>query len=269
MPGHRNWYHLNAGTTDDFNIVFKPYTFYNMSIKQAGEHTARLIKKRYGDIWVAMSGGYDSEFVANCFYDNNISFTPIIWRIRDWVESDYALKWCQSRSITPFIIDKEINEEVVSLLKKISDRMCNDHFLSSVNVYLSKVARKNGGFLVTGTGIATPDPPYPDPIGNKTSFAEHDFFIEIWDENHPGSFMMYTVELFYALLKKTDIRLNTQDIKSELYDLPFRPKIRMSPHFMVEHMDYNHQNKNQEYCAGTFQELIDLLERSLDLGSAE
>ena len=268
MPGHRDWYKLTAGTPEDFKIAFDPYPFHEMSISAAGAYTANLIQEKHNNIWLAMSGGYDSEFVANCFYDNNIPFTPIIWRIQDWPESDYAIHWCRQRNITPHIVDKDLlTGPTLSFLQKTAARMHTDHFLCTVNIVLSSIAEKQGGFLVTGTGVPTPDPDYPIPMGDHTEFSEHDFFMEILKDHHPGSFLMYTVELFYALLKKTDITLPTQEAKSAIYGVNFRPKLK--PYHLLAKQTEMFVDKAHEYSTGTFQDLIDQLEKSLVFSSTK
>lgn len=263
MPGHKDWYKLTAGTPEDFRIDFDPYPFREMSIASAGAYTAELIREKHGDnIWIAMSGGYDSEFVARCFYDNGIPFTPIIWRIRDWPESDYAIHWCRQRNITPHIVDKDVlTGPTLGLLQKTAARMHTDHFLCTVNIVLSGIAEKQGGFLITGTGVAMSDNEYPEPMGEFTHFAEHDFFLEIWNDRHPGSFLIYTVELFHALLKKTDHRLNVQEAKGIVYDLSFRPKLK--PYHLLERQTSNFSEKNHEFSAGTFEDLLNRIESSI------
>jgi hypothetical protein len=263
MPGHNDWYRLTAGTPEDFRIAFDPYPFREMSIPAAGAYTAGLIRERYGDnIWIAMSGGYDSEFVANCFYDNKIPFTPIIWRVHDWPESDYAIRWCSQRGINPHIIDRDIlSEPILGMLQKTAARMHTDHFLCTVNIALARVAEKHGGVLLSGTGVAMPEGIYPEPMGENTHFAEHDFFLEMWSDKHPGSFLIYTVELFHALLKKTDTALHTQDAKALVYDLNFRPKL--SPLRLLDRQRTDFLHKNHEYSAGTFADLIIKLEHKI------
>jgi hypothetical protein len=265
--GHRKWYEITVAP-DDFKIDFHPYQFREMDIATAGKYTASLIKQKHDNVWIALSGGYDSEFVANCFYDNGIAFTPVIWRVKEWPESDYALHWCRERNITPHIVEKKILSSVtLDLLQKISRRMHNDNFLCTMNVFLSKVAEKHGGVLVTGTGGATPDPIFPAAMGEYSEFAEHDFFVEMWNDIHPGAFLTYTVELFYALLKKTDPHLPTQECKQKMYGINFRPKIK--PYHLLEKIRNDFEHRNIMDSTKTFRYLIELLEKSLITSSHE
>lgn len=70
------------------------------------------LKILYDNLYVAMSGGIDSEFVAQTFLDLGIPFKPIIFRVSDLNELDiwWAFKWCRDNSIEPVVVDATIED---------------------------------------------------------------------------------------------------------------------------------------------------------------
>lgn len=267
--GNKGWYSISGGGPEDFSISFDPYPFHSMSVRDAGYYTARMIASEHENIWIALSGGYDSEFVARCFHDAGIPFTPIIWRDAYDVESDYALHWCRKRNIVPKILNRNLSDnKTIKWLHKLSSKLCSDSILSSINIVLAKEAERNQAVLVTGTGVATPDfPRFPNAMGDLTSFAEYDFFIELWYAEskikHPGSFFTYTPEIFYAIISRVNTEMHAQEFKAQVYELDFRPKILPYHLRLLGMMPESFKDKKHEYSTGTFQDLIDHLSRAV------
>ena len=224
MPGHRNWYKISFDPK--FSISFDPFVFSRLNLSDAASYTARLMYENNPDCWISMSGGLDSEFVANTFYENSIKFTPIIWKDPFNKESDMALHWCRKRNLTPVIIEKNLEKEpFLSLFKKIAMRFNSSSIIGIIPVYLAQVAAKHGGSLITGTGIMTPDTPYPQPMGPTAEFSDHDYFVDSLGMHH-GSFFLYTPEICDAMLSLIDESMPTQEFKSQEYGIPFRSKMR-------------------------------------------
>lgn len=247
MPGHNDWY--NVVFNPKFSISFDPYAFDSMEMMDAASHTARLMKEANPNCWISMSGGMDSEFVANTFYENSLEFTPIIWRDPFNKESDMALHWCRERNLSPIMIEKDISRDpLFTLFGRIAMRFDSTAVEGIIPVYLAHVAAKQGGSLITGTGIMTPDPPYPEPIGTNAEFSDHDYFVDSV-KGHHGSFFLYTPEISYAMLSRIDSNMPTQEFKSRLYRIPFRAKMR------TYHLDekINHQIKCD--CSYEFENL--------------
>lgn len=253
MPGHNNWYNINL---NPFKITFSPKPFKKLSLSDAASLTVNRMVDINPNIWLAMSGGMDSEFAANAFYENNVKFTPIIWKYHLNTEADYAIHWCRSRNITPYIVDKNINDDKIKqLLKNIASRYGSQTWFGAVNAYLAEIVKKHGGSLVTGTGVITTDYPYPSPIGTQAEFCVYEFFVDLLT-NHHGSFMIYSQELFYALLSEIDENDNTQEFKSRMYNVPFRPKLRPYHLFVNETQDHSSTDINLDYSYTQLKELM-------------
>lgn len=240
MPGHKDWY--NVVFNPKFSISFDPYAFDSMEMMDAASHTAKLMKEANPNCWISMSGGMDSEFVANTFYENSLEFTPIIWRDPFNKESDMALHWCRKRNLSPVMIERDMRKDpLFKLFNNISDRFGSTSVVGIIPVYLAYIAAKQGGSLITGTGIMTPDPLYPTPMGPFAEFSDHDYFVDSLSGHH-GSFFLYTPEICYAMLESIDSKMPTQEFKSQIYKIPFRAKMR--PYHldgMIDHRD-NYDN---------------------------
>lgn len=228
MPGHNNWYEIKD---KPFVLEFNPYTFTPMSFVDAADYTAKLIAKKFDNIYIGLSGGLDSEYVASVFLKNNIKFTPIIWRDLYNKESDYALYFCRTHKLTPVIIEKDLlDPSVYSMLTLAAKKFNSIDAIAAMNVLMIRIVEKtNGHFLMsTGMPIIAGDE-YPKVLNsNKTEFMKCEFYAELEGSNHPGSFFCYTPELLYAYTKAIDNTVPVQEAKCKLYNIPFRPKLKYS-----------------------------------------
>jgi len=256
MPGHNNWYRLEQADNQNFKISFSPKPFKKLSVKEAAALTVKRMSVIHNNIWIALSGGYDSEFVATSFYENNVNFTPIIWKYPTNMECDYALYWCRQRDITPHIITRDIVEPKFNqLLRNMVKRHHSRVWFGGLTLYMAEIANKHNGSLVTGTGVITTDNPYPEPIGPYAEFCQYEFFVDFTNQ-HLGSFMLYSQELMYAILCEIDQSAPTQEVKSAIYNLPFRPKIRPY-NFLKDTFD----TSNEIDMTYKFEELKTMLEK--------
>ena len=228
MPGHNDWYTLRHNP-DDFHIALNPYLFYAMSVAEAADHTARIIHSKYPTLWLAMSGGLDSEFVADTLLRNRIPFTPVIVQDPINVEHIYARHWCRTNRVQPKLLEDLLaNTKRIAVLETMARRQNNPSTIANLNIVLARMAERQGAALITGNGECFNDEIYPIPMGDNAEFYERDWLLESKSINHPGAFLSYTPELMHALVSNIDCSLPTQEAKSRLYNIPFRPKIQSS-----------------------------------------
>jgi hypothetical protein len=99
----------------DFDVYFKPYAFKKMSLWDASTYTAKLIAEKYENLFVSLSGGYDSEFVLKVCIENKIPVTPIIV-IMDGGEEEtsLALNFCKVNNIEPIVV-RPTGKEIIKL----------------------------------------------------------------------------------------------------------------------------------------------------------
>lgn len=234
MSGNNNWYSINykpnqKNSDIDFNVAFHlTQPAVSMNFRDAADYTVRKMKDNYSNLWLAMSGGMDSEVVGNALHRNLIPFTPVILK-EQTREHWYALRWCAERDITPVILDINTikNDITAFILRKCKDldlRISPWPFL----LYLKHYVEQQGGYLITGEA----DLHYDTTEYNQAHGANNWF--EIWNwalytdiedpGKHPGSFFMYTPEMALAVAENTDMTLNTEEAKAKLYNIPFRIK---------------------------------------------
>lgn len=233
MPGINNWYKLNLNQYQDNSLVkfeptFDKIKFENLSFQAACDYTAQLIAEKYSNIHLCLSGGMDSEHVANVLVRNKIEFTPVIVRINKWSEFEawYAWHWCQTNKKTPLVLDYRTKH--TDLAKSILSHSLKIRCDGSAGFLPCVVADNIDGSVLTGYGESAPVvSEYAEDLGSVLEIEQHDFYIDIsMPEKHPGGFFSYTPEVFYSSVSELDMLLNTQSAKEKLYNVPFRPKMQ-------------------------------------------
>jgi hypothetical protein len=205
----------------DFNVYFKPYTFKKMSFWDASSYTIKLIAEKYENLFLSLSGGYDSEFVLKVCVENKVPVTPIIVIMNGGeVETSLALNFCKVNNIKPLVVrptDREIIKLWYDYIYVIHGR--GKH--SSPLLKSLQIAEENDGWLLTGDCPPTSDDHIDEldrPMHNSMHLAEWDFYAsELF--GHPGGLFGYSIECMYGFLNEIDINLSTQKAKSKLYDL--------------------------------------------------
>lgn len=236
MSGHNNWYSINykpgqKNSDIDFSVAFHlTQPALSMSFRDAADYTAQTLKQRYDNIYLGLSGGMDSEVVANALHRNRVPFTPLIYK-EETREHWYAMRWCAERSITPVVIDvKDIRETIVAFLLKKSKELDIAMSPWPFILYFKDYVAQQGGQLLTGEADLHFDTQeYAQAHGDAGYFEipHWALFTEIENPGqHPGSFFMYTPEMALSILENTDLSLNTEEAKEKLYNIPFRIKTR-------------------------------------------
>jgi hypothetical protein len=259
MPGRNNWIKLTYDGLparrlgESFTIEYTERTSRIISFKQACAESAQEIHNYYDKkIYISMSGGSDSECVANSFYNLGLAFVPVIIKIEDYNRHDirYALHWCQKRNITPMLIEHTVDEWgdiLVDYFVRSKNRM-----LTGVGVmYAGDQVKALGGYLVTGcTDLQLlPDPSlheqYPslltDYFGYYTGW-ESDFALDQWDPGyHPNGFFTWKPEMLLSFVQDRNPEWANEEAKWYVYDVPPRPKFNGGEYF-----SYIIQKKHQK-----------------------
>lgn len=236
MPGHNNWFDINvdhrpaeSATESPFSVTFnhsKPIEV--MPFQDAADFTAQKIANDYDNLYVGLSGGLDSEFVANVLFRNKIPFTPIIVAFSYTLEHYFALHWCRKHNIEPVVIDLEINDPVflpwctsIALTRKFRFRA------ALMSAYVSTIVDKQNGHLITGEAtIGWRTSTFDEAIGNKFKVSHHQFFVDLLNpDRHPSGFLFYTPELLLSTALNIDTSLEDASSRAKLYEnVAYRPK---------------------------------------------
>lgn len=223
MAGLNNWIKVNED--------FCSFDFSNLNLKSksdAIDYTVEKILENGENFYLALSGGLDSEFAANCLLERGVDFIPVIMDIQtNRIENWYAYRWCYEKNKKPLVISMEESQIIesfpkISLEKKIP-------FYSSIPLILSEIVLQRGGCLILG-GEEVIDRDY-FLSGEFKNMSEHletnkyAFCVEMENKNHIGGFLSYTPELFINNLIELDFNKPGQLALAEYYGILPRPKL--------------------------------------------
>jgi hypothetical protein len=222
--GHDDWFSINLEPNFQFRINQRATVLYQ-DFDDAADHAAKLLYQQWGDrpLFLALSGGIDSEFTARILLKNQIPFTPVIVKIADLnvVETWYAEYWCANNNIKPVILNYSIDafaQEIARLSLKLV-QIKNEHQTPPLLVY-EYAQKHNGRCIYSGGDINL------DPDTKKFYCCSLDFISNIVEPgSHPTSFFMYTPEIALSYINQFDTALDEQYNKLKFYKVLPRPKI--------------------------------------------
>jgi hypothetical protein len=261
---------------ENLRLTFNQKANKIIPFDQACDQVAQEIYSEHKNLYVALSGGCDSENVANAFYRNKIPFTPVIL-IYDNVEdqeqikeSSYAIEWCKKNKVEPWIVHSQnfigSAEERASFLD-IRPRL---FFGNVTTALLNKTIESVDGVLVTGYQLEY----YPDheqmtylepQLGNYVGFVmeETDQYLETMCPNiHPWGFHYWSPDILAAFVNEWDVSMTMQENKANIYKVNHRPKMGYPSDILLKEKFQNRKRLASQFgtldCAllGTKQSLL-------------
>jgi hypothetical protein len=232
MPGYNNWLNLSLSKDLDnsqipFEITFCVNEPIELDFNKASDQAAKLIADNHDNIHLCLSGGLDSEYVAKVLLRNKIPFTPVVTLINGRTQMEYAYAWyfCRQHNLSPIILDyRDRHEDLCRQILAEAFRIRVEPNASLVtNVVASQFPTAS---ILTGFGETFLNTDLDYPVGDNLEFLENDWYLDISYPTNPGAFLAYTPSVMYSSINSIDNTVSTQLAKSQLYDLPFRPKIR-------------------------------------------
>lgn len=229
---HNNWFQTNLPNrieNKDLTFKFKinPYKFKNFDFNQAADYTANLIYSRYPNLYLAFSGGIDSEFVLRCFYRNKIPIIPIIIKCGNDIEIQHAFRIVEELKITPIVL--EISEDFLfnfwlkNILKKFNGIGYNSTHNMIAALYVSQFS---DAVIISGNHF----------MADEEIISENNFFIACdWDfytdyflsKSNNINFYSYTIELVYASVPdQLHFGKSWIEYKTEIFQVEKRLKSR-------------------------------------------
>jgi hypothetical protein len=208
-----------------------------LPLDEAAIQTARDIYDRYKNIYVAMSGGADSEYVAKSFKAAGVPFKAITMtsRMNMFFGEWYVDRWCRENNVE--LIKLEVSaEELLEYGKNTLVRIKGiSWFGVTVNLVANEVERL-GGYMVTGAIPSYhPDPALGidkaeqgfDQTFRGFMFDESDFYIELVNPGkHPWAFFYWSPEMLASVVSAWDTTKTGEDNKANLFGGIPRPKLR-------------------------------------------
>ena len=223
--GYNDWFSVNL-SEPNFCLRFnRRASVLYQDFDEAADQAAQLLYKEWGQrpLYVALSGGVDSELTARILLKNQIPFTPVILKIEDYnyLESWYAEYWCYTNNITPITINYSA-EKFAEACVQYSEKLIKiKNCYQTPNMILNSYVEKLGGCCINSCGDINFD-------HERKEFycATLDFTTNIVDIGaHPTSFFMYTPELALSYINQFDTTQTEQYNKLKFYKVSARPKI--------------------------------------------
>lgn len=195
-----------------------------MSFDKAAEKAVEEISNNYNNFYLALSGGYDSEFILRVFYKHNIEIIPIIVRLGNEVESKYAYNACRELGITPIEIYIDEDQFIEYYTNKILKKLNGIGYHATHALFAAEYVKKKKGVLLTGGHlIGSDNTPIKD---DYASSYEYDFYIDyIYPTLKKIDLYLYSIEIMYSMLPKTDDG-NWSFYKHKLLELEYREKMK-------------------------------------------
>jgi hypothetical protein len=211
----------------NFEVTFDPYPFKTMSFNSAVDITAKEIANNYTNLHLALSGGYDSEFILRAFHKLNINITPIIVCFGTEIENSYAEKACQELGIEPIKISLTNDQYITCYKNNIVNKFNSPGYNAVQTLYAAEYAMNNHCTLITGNHLIGDG---RELISNEkfVSSNEWDFYTGcLYKDLIHIDFYLYSIEISYSMLPSIDKNgISWQKYKEELYNLEYREKIR-------------------------------------------
>lgn len=230
-----------------------------VSFDQARREVAQEIyetKPKDRPLYVAMSGGCDSELVAKTFLELGIPFTPVIvdsWYFAvhmNYADTWWAYRWCKKNNIEPWSIRMDTTETFfanMAIVEKVKARKT----WSIINAHISDlVKQKDNGILINGQAFPEYYPDHTmDYIKGSTFYDEFskfnrvgwimhecDFYVNMNDRSNTFyNFLSWTPEIVLAYYMERDMNAPSEDNKHRIMNLEPRPKMASPdlPYFNV------------------------------------
>lgn len=295
--GKDKWlrYHFNGKDTrendkDNFSIEFSDNSSptqiidFKTACLQVAEEIESTLNGR--KLFVAMSGGCDSETVADTFYKLKIPFTPLIHETyylgleAYYADTWWAKRWCNKARLEP-VIKKITFPEMFAENRPIADRIKGRKLYPMQNVVLAEYAKQHDGVLVNGQAFIEYYPDltldYLKDVVHDPSFYqnekirsgwllhEDDLYVDMNDPGyHPYNFLSWNREIVLSYINSRDMTLSSEENKFKIMGCLPRPKLGVPEVAWVFLKEYQDKLKRQygtsEVCfLGTHQEMLERL----------
>jgi hypothetical protein len=222
MTTKNNWF-IPEIKNNIFKIFLEPYSFSSNSFFEACCNQAYDLSKKYDNLYIAYSGGLDSEFVLKTFRLCNLKITPVLLESNyNQEEANWAKEYCLSNKINLEIL--KLND--IEFIRELKTRTINKGLsilLGGIPLILADYVKEKNGYLLTGYGECFHNNLLVD---KRLEFCEYDYYLDLYDNTHPSGFFNYSIEVLYSMIRELDYTIPIQEAKSKLYNLKLRNKIK-------------------------------------------
>jgi hypothetical protein len=264
--GHQAWASVNL-TAERFAMQINKPAQHDFEFDEACDWTAQKLVEDFGehDLYLGLSGGLDSELVANVLLRNRIAFVPFVLSIPgiNDLEVWHAHHWCWRNNVQPLIHTMSVAETEQQMLPNLA-RIKNTHQAGLIMMlWMADYVAAKDGKLITAVAELNWD------LEQKTFYSNTvDYVLNLFDgSRHPTGFFSYTPELVLSYVKQFNPALNEQYNKINFYQVPPRPKYDWTSNFpsfspkmqtvMTSWLKHTPNSKRHEF--GDQQTVIDLV----------
>ena len=205
----------------DFSVTLFPYEFEETDFETAAKNVALELGEKHKDLYLALSGGLDSEFILRLFLGLGIKITPII--VSHYSNQDelaYAFSACQDCGVKPVFLEPNHQKTFSTYNDLIFKKLNGSSIYSIFAVIAAEYAANQGGVLMTGGNVFGEQ-------GDSIDFftlSEFDFYYSIfYPELIHISPLMYTPQIVEAFSR--DLRDDWALHKARLFNIKRRNKM--------------------------------------------
>lgn len=267
VPTKNNWIQSNirnrlVDKTCNFQVYLTPQKFKILSFYEATKLAALDIANTHDNIFIGLSGGLDSEYLCVLLHELKIPFKPIIVdTVGNKLESEYAYYKCKQLNIDPIVLTCNEEEYLFLFNTHIAQKLASNAVYATPNIITSNYAKKHGGTLIIADHALHEIG--EDPTATLVSISDCEFYLHGLTDNPYIIFFDYIPEILYAMVQRFD-GSRLQHYKSNLYELPFRPKIQsyFSETFMKHYSEImrNTSHPQRTHILGNKEQVLQMMD---------
>lgn len=213
----------------DFKLEFNLSSFdRSVSFDQAVDNTLNDMSdySNHSDLYLAFSGGMDSEFVLRAFHKRNIPITPIIVCCGNQEENKRAFQVTEELGIEPVFIEVKEKDYFKRFLSvSILLNGCNHNSIQPM--VAAEYVREQGGILITGENFIVGDQSRLINEGEFLNALEGPFYNDVINKDVSIiHFFLYSPETAFSMIRDATGSIDWMTHKSKIYNIPVRQKIR-------------------------------------------
>ncbi len=226
----------------DLSLQFNGTANKVYPLDEIAQQTAKEIYSLYSNIYVALSGGCDSEYVAKSFKDAGVPFKAITMTCKSYfmIGEWYADKWCKDNDVE--LIKLEVDPfDLLSYGKHNLGKIKGIEWLGlTINLVANEVERLGGHMVIGAFPSYWPDPKLRSDKATHElketfrgfTFGEGDWYIELINPNkHPWAFFFWSPEMLASVISEWDTTQPVEENKWRMFNLLPRPKLNGSEFF--------------------------------------
>ena len=227
---HNNWISTTLDLTpynpyQDFQIFIDIPDYKKLSFTDATNYTCKLIASRYSNLYIAFSGGLDSEYIVRAFHKLNIPLIPVVVPFSNEKESSYALKVCKELNLTPVVVGTDEEQFFKCFLEQVLLKYNSPAYNVTQQILALEYVNSVGGTLILGNNMILDG----DSIITNDRYLdtnEWDFYAtNSLDSQAAVNFFLYTPEIAYSIMPNTE-GISWNSYKTKLYSVTYREKLK-------------------------------------------